>query len=75
MAFELPDVDFQEWARKHAAANAKLEGRELPEDYVRPEKVQAFLDLRAAKGWCAPSATEYGLGDSGGSDAQAERQD
>lgn len=66
---ELDDSAFKEWAKKHAAANAKLEGRELPEDYVRSDKVQAFLDLRAAKGWCAPSLPEYGLEDSDGSDA------
>lgn len=51
--------DYAAWAAKHAADNAKLEGRELPEDYVRPEKVQKFLDLRATEGWCAPSAVTY----------------
>lgn len=56
---ELDDSAFKEWATRHAAANAKLEGRELPEDYVRPEKVQKFLDLRAVTGWCAPSEVTY----------------
>lgn len=53
------DPNYIEWARRHAAANAKLEGRELPEDYVRSEKVEAFLELRAAKGWCAPGEVTY----------------
>ena len=66
---DMADPDYLLWAQKHAAASAKLEGRELPEDYVRPEKVQAFLDLRASKGWCAPSTPDYRLGDSDGSDA------
>jgi len=58
---ELDDADFKAWARKHAAANAKLEGRELPEGYVRSEKVEKFLELRAARGWCAPSGVIYDL--------------
>lgn len=65
----MTDPDYAAWAKKHAAANAKLEGRELPPDYVRSEKVQAFLELRAAKGWCAPSTPDYRLEDSDGPDA------
>lgn len=63
------DPDYAAWARRNTAASAKLEDRELPQDYVRSAKVQAFLDLRASRGWCAPSTPEYGLGDSDGSDA------
>lgn len=66
---DMTDPNYLLWARKRAAANAKLEGRELPEGYVRSDKVQGFLDLRASKGWCAPSLPEYGLGDSDGSGA------
>jgi hypothetical protein len=56
---DFSDPNYLLWAQKHAVANAKLEGRELPQDYVRSEKVEEFLELRAAKGWCAPSETEY----------------
>jgi hypothetical protein len=55
----LPPDLIREWAKGQTAASAKLEGRELPEDYVRSEKVEQFLQLRAAKGRCAPSETEY----------------
>lgn len=53
------DPDYEAWARRQTAASAKLEGRELPEDYVRSEKVEKFLKLRAAKAWCAPSEVTY----------------
>lgn len=43
---ELPADLIREWATKHAAANAKLEGRELPEGYIRSEQVQRFLETR-----------------------------
>lgn len=56
---ELDNSAFKEWAARHAVANAKVEGRELPEDYVRSEKVEKFLELRATKGWCAPSEVTY----------------
>lgn len=46
-ARELPADPIKQWAAKHAADNAKLEGRELPRDYVRSEQVQRFLDTRA----------------------------
>ena len=55
----MTDPDYAAWAAKHAAANAKLEGRELPEGYVRSEAVEKFLEIRAAKGWCAPSEVTY----------------
>lgn len=42
----LPADLIQDWARKHAAANAKLEGRELPDDFVRSVQVQQFLNMR-----------------------------
>jgi hypothetical protein len=56
---DFSDPNYLLWAQQHAAANAKLEGRELPEGYVRSEKVEKFLELRAAKGWCAPSEVTY----------------
>jgi hypothetical protein len=56
---DMADPNYLLWAQKHAAANAKLEGRELPEDYVRSEKVEKFLELRAAGGWCAASEVIY----------------
>ena len=31
-------------------ASARLEGREVPPDYVRPAKVQEFLDTLLARG-------------------------
>jgi len=34
---------------KSTRASAKLEGREVPADYVRPAAVQRFLDDHAAK--------------------------
>lgn len=39
------------WAAKHAAANAKLEGRELPKDYVRTVGVEEFLARRRLPDW------------------------
>jgi hypothetical protein len=54
------DPGYAAWAKKHAAASAKLEGRELPEGYVRSAAVEEFLELRAAGGWCAPGEVTYG---------------
>lgn len=34
------------WAAKHAAASAKLEGRELPDDFIRSMQAQQFLNMR-----------------------------
>lgn len=45
-AKNLPADLIKDWARKHAAANAKLEGRELPDDFVRSVQVQQFLNMR-----------------------------
>jgi len=42
----LPADLIRQWARRQTAASAKLEGRELPEDYVRSAEVQWFLDSR-----------------------------
>jgi hypothetical protein len=56
---DMSDPNYLLWAQQHAVANAKLEGRELPEDYVRSEGVEKFLEMRAAKGWCAPSEVTY----------------
>ena len=41
---DLPADLIREWAKRQTAASAKLEGRELPADYVRPAKAQQFLD-------------------------------
>lgn len=60
MPVDMSDPTYLLWAQQHAKANAKLEGRELPKDYVRPEKVEKFLtEIRAARGWCAPSKVTY----------------
>lgn len=40
----LPADLIKEWAAKHARDNAKLEGRELPQGYVRPPYVQEYLE-------------------------------
>lgn len=50
----LPADLIKDWAQRHAKANAKLEGRELPKDYVRPDRVQQFLDIYAAGGPTRP---------------------
>lgn len=34
---------------KSTTASAKLEGREVPAEYVRPDAVQRFIDDHAAK--------------------------
>jgi hypothetical protein len=44
----LPTDLIKDWARRQTAASAKLEGRELPADYVRSEKVEQFLANREA---------------------------
>ena len=46
----LPADLIKDWARKHAAANAKLEGHELPDDFVRSVQVQQFLNMRREGG-------------------------
>lgn len=34
------------WAAKHAADSAKLEGRELPDGFIRSVQAQQFLNMR-----------------------------
>lgn len=48
-AKNLPADLIHAWAANHAAANAKLEGRELPKDYVRSLGVEEFLARVHAK--------------------------
>ena len=45
----LPSDLIKDWARRQTVASAKLEGRELPADYIRPLGVQEFLDRRRAQ--------------------------
>lgn len=45
----LPADLVKDWAQRHAKANARLEGIELPEDYVCSEKAQQFLAMRSAQ--------------------------
>lgn len=47
---ELPADLVREWAAKHARDNAKLEGRELPDDFVMSVQAQQFLNMRKMKG-------------------------
>lgn len=42
----LPADLIEDWARRQAAASAKLEGREVPDDYVRSVQAQMFLNAR-----------------------------
>ena len=42
----LPADLIKDWARRQTAASAKLEGRELPADYVRPRSLEEFLSER-----------------------------
>lgn len=48
-ARNLPADLIREWARRQTAASAKLEGRALPADYMRSEKVSKFLETRGGK--------------------------
>lgn len=45
-ARDLPADLIREWAHKHAAANAKLEGREVPDDFIRSVQAEQFLNMR-----------------------------
>ena len=45
-ARDLPADLIREWALRQAKASAKLEGRELPDDFVRSVQVQQFLNMR-----------------------------
>jgi hypothetical protein len=42
----LPADLIKDWARRQTAASAKLEGRELPDDYERSQEVLSFLASR-----------------------------
>ena len=45
-AKDLPADLIREWAARQTAASAKLEGRELPKDYVRPLHIEEWLGRR-----------------------------
>lgn len=47
----LPADLIKDWARRQAAASAKLEGREVPAGYVRPQRVLEYLEyVKRTKG-------------------------
>lgn len=43
---DLPADLIKEWAQRQTKASAKLEGRELPKDYVRPARIEEWLGAR-----------------------------
>lgn len=45
-AKELPADLIREWAQRQAKASAKLEGIELPDDFVASVQAQQFLNMR-----------------------------
>lgn len=45
-AKDLPADLIREWAQRQTKASAKLEGREVPDDYVRSLQAQMFLNMR-----------------------------
>jgi hypothetical protein len=45
----LPADLIKDWARRQTAASAKLEGRELPDDFVRSVQAQQFLNMRSSR--------------------------
>lgn len=47
---EMPVELLHKMVHESTVASARLEGREIPADYVRPDKVQEFLDNLPAKG-------------------------
>ncbi|CAN5348780.1 MAG: hypothetical protein ACSLEW_01145 [Nocardioides sp.] len=47
---EMPVEVLRETVHESTVASARLEGREIPADYVRPANVQEFLDSLLAKG-------------------------
>lgn len=47
---EMPVEVLHQMVHINTAASARLEGREIPADYVRPANVQEFLDAVLAKG-------------------------
>ncbi len=46
---EIPVEVLRQMVHENTVASARLEGRELPADYVRSAKVQEFLDTVLAK--------------------------
>lgn len=46
---EMPVEALRELVHESTVASARLEGREIPADYVRPAKVQEFLDSLLSK--------------------------
>lgn len=47
---EMPVEVLHKMAHESTVASARLEGRTIPADYVRPAGVQEFLDALLAKG-------------------------
>ena len=46
----LPADLIKDWAQRHARANAKLEGIEIPDDFVMSVQAQQFLNMRKPGG-------------------------
>lgn len=46
----LPADLIKDWAQRHAKANAKLEGIEIPDDFVMSMQAQQFLNMRKPGG-------------------------
>lgn len=46
----LPADLIKDWAQRHAKANAKLEGIEIPDDFVMSVQAQQFLNMRKPGG-------------------------
>ncbi|HMQ67042.1 MAG TPA: hypothetical protein PJ992_12180 [Arachnia sp.] len=46
---EMPVEVLHEMVHESTISSARLEGREIPADYVRPAKVQDFLDSILSK--------------------------
>lgn len=47
---DMPVEVLHRMVHESTVASARLEGREIPADYVRPAEVQEFLDALLAKG-------------------------
>ncbi len=47
---DMPVEALREMVHESTVASARLEGREIPVDYVRPARVQTFLDGLLATG-------------------------
>lgn len=50
----LPADLIKDWAQRHAKANAKLEGIEIPDDFVMSVQAQQFLNMRKPGGPTRP---------------------